>query len=193
MNDGREFRRDISLDLHVFEEHWNSSNKTLKSTHPYYEDTVEILDDLKSKASVALNKYNLKRFSRQDVIDHIQGKSDFETVRSFIHSVMKLSKTNRQTYSDYVEKYEAVEKVISPDRELTFEDWIRGHYNYFETFYNFAKDKIKRNPAAINFTVNAVLIARLPYNKFDNERPVIHNIIREPKPMYPKIFNTLFP
>ena len=54
-----------------------------------------------------------------------------------------------------------------------------------------AKDKIKRNPAAINFTVNAVLIARLPYNKFDNERPVIHNIIREPKPMYPKIFNTL--
>lgn len=180
VNDGREFRRDISLDLHVFEEHWNSSSKTLKSTHPYYEDTVEILDDLKSKASVALNKYNLKRFSRQDVIDHIQGKSDFETVRSFIHSVMKLSKTNVQTYNDYVEKYDAVEKVISPDRELTFEDWIRGHYNYFETFYNFAKDKIKKgdwSPVTYKSRISAV--KRLL--TYAHDKRVIHEAIPFPK------------
>jgi hypothetical protein len=180
VNDGREFRKDISLDLHVYEEHWNSSNKTLKSTHPYYEDTVEILDDLKNKASVALNKYNLKRFSRQDVIDHMQGKSDFETVRSFMHSVMKLSKTNRQTYKDYEEKYDAVEKVISPNRELTFEDWIRGYYNYFETFYNFAKDKIKNgdwSPVTYKSRVSAV--KRLL--TYAHDKRVIHETIPFPK------------
>jgi len=180
VNDGREFRRDISLDLHVFEEHWNSSSKTLKSTHPYYEDTVEILDDLKSKASVALNKYNLKRFSRQDVIDHIQGKSDFETVRSFIHSVVKLSKTNVQTYNDYVEKYDAVEKVISPDRELTFEDWIRGHYNYFETFYNFAKDKIKKGDwSPVTYKSRVYAVKRLL--TYAHDKRVIHEAIPFPK------------
>lgn len=180
VNDGREFRKDISLDLHVFEEHWNSSSKTLKSTHPYYEDTVEILDDLKSKASVALNKYNLKRFSRQDVIDHIQGKSDFETVRSFMHSVMKLSKTNRQTYNDYVEKYDAVEKVISPDRELTFEDWIRGHYNYFETFYNFAKDKIKKGDwSPVTYKTRVTAVKRLL--NYAHDKRVIHSAIPFPK------------
>ena len=179
VNDGREFRKDISFDLHVFEEHWNSSNKTLKSTHPYYEDTVEILDDLKSKASVALNKYNLKRFSRQDVIDHIQGKSDFESVSSFMHSVMKLSKTNRQTFSDYVEKYESVEGVISPDRELTFEDWIRGHYNYFETFYNFAKAKIKEGVwSPVTYKTRVTAVKRI-LNYAKNKR-VIHEAIPFP-------------
>jgi hypothetical protein len=93
---------------------------------------------------------------------------------------MKLSKTNRQTYKDYEEKYDAVEKVISPNRELTFEDWIRGYYNYFETFYNFAKDKIKNgdwSPVTYKSRVSAV--KRLL--TYAHDKRVIHETIPFPK------------
>ena len=142
INDGKDYRKEISMPLYVDKQHWIQKNKSLKETHQNYEDTTELLNKLKSKCQYALDKFNLKRFTRQQVIDHIQGKSNFKDIISFINSVIK---ENRKpvTYEDYREKYLAFEGVVSPDKSLTFEDFIVGSYDFFESYFKYGKQKVQ--------------------------------------------------
>lgn len=180
INDGKDYRKEISMPLYVDKQHWIQKNKSLKETHQNYEDTTELLNKLKSKCQYALDKFNLKRFTRQQVIDHIQGKSNFKDIISFINSVIK---ENRKpvTYEDYREKYLAFEGVVSPDNSLTFEDFIVGSYDFFESYFKYGKQKVQVEGKWTKTTYSTRITAVQRLLDYAKDKRVISERIEIPK------------
>ena len=141
--DGRDYQKKIWTKLGINSEYWDSKKETIKKGHLNYEDTLAILNKWKTKASYAEKKYTLDRFTRQQVVDHILGKSDFDSILTFIDTVIKETKSN-QAYLDYREKYKSFQKVVKPSAELTFDDFLKGSYNLFEKFYLHGKNKVQK-------------------------------------------------
>ena len=177
--DGRDYQKKIWTKLGINSEYWDSKKETIKKGHLNYEDTLAILNKWKTKASYAEKKYTLDRFTRQQVVDHILGKSDFDSI-TFIDTVIKETKSN-QAYLDYREKYKSFQKVVKPSAELTFDDFLKGSYNLFEKFYLHGKNKVQKEYkwTPITYTSRIEAIGRiLSYAK---QKKVLHEQIDVPK------------
>ena len=178
--DGRDYQKKIWTKLGINSEYWDSKKETIKKGHLNYEDTLAILNKWKTKASYAEKKYTLDRFTRQQVVDHILGKSDFDSILTFIDTVIKETKSN-QAYLDYREKYKAFQKVVKPSAELKFDDFLKGSYNLFEKFYLHGKNKVQKEYkwTPITYTSRIEAIGRiLSYAK---QKKVLHEQIDVPK------------
>ena len=178
--DGRDYQKKIWTKLGINSEYWDSKKETIKKGHLNYEDTLAILNKWKTKASYAEKKYTLDRFTRQQVVDHILGKSDFDSILTFIDTVIKETKSN-QAYLDYREKYKSFQKVVKPSAELTFDDFLKGSYNLFEKFYLHGKNKVQKEYkwTPITYTSRIEAIGRiLSYAK---QKKVLHEQIDVPK------------
>ena len=180
VNDGREFRPEVYTNVFIDINHWDKKRQTIKPTHPEYEDTIEIISALKKRCELAQKKYTLDRFTRQQVVEHILGKSNFDSILTFIDTVIKETKSN-QAYLDYREKYKAFQKVVKPSAELKFDDFLKGSYNLFEKFYLHGKNKVQKEYkwTPITYTSRIEAIGRiLSYAK---QKKVLHEQIDVPK------------
>lgn len=178
--DGRDYQKKIWTKLGINSEYWNSKKETIKKGHPNYEDTLAILNKWKTKASYAEKKYTLDRFTRQQVVDHILGKSDFDSILTFIDTVIKETKSN-QAYLDYREKYKAFQKVVKPSAELTFDDFLKGSYNLFEKFYLHGKDKVQKEYKWTPITYTSRIEAMGRILSYAKQKKVLHEQIDVPK------------
>lgn len=178
--DGRDYQKKIWTKLGINSEYWNSKKETIKKGHLNYEDTLAILNKWKTKASYAEKKYTLDRFTRQQVVDHILGKSDFDSILTFIDTVIKETKSN-QAYLDYREKYKSFQKVVKPSAELTFDDFLKGSYNLFEKFYLHGKNKVQKEYKWTPITYTSRIEAMGRILSYAKQKKVLHEQIDVPK------------
>lgn len=178
--DGRDYQKKIWTKLGINSEYWDSKKETIKKGHLNYEDTLAILNKWKTKASYAEKKYTLDRFTRQQVVDHILGKSDFDSILTFIDTVIKETKSN-QAYLDYREKYKSFQKVVKPSAELTFDDFLKGSYNLFEKFYLHGKNKVQKEYKWTPITYTSRIEAMGRILSYAKQKKVLHEQIDVPK------------
>lgn len=178
--DGRDYQKKIWTKLGINSEYWNSKKETIKKGHLNYEDTLAILNKWKTKASYAEKKYTLDRFTRQQVVEHILGKSDFDSILTFIDTVIKETKSN-QAYLDYREKYKSFQKVVKPSAELTFDDFLKGSYNLFEKFYLHGKNKVQKEYKWTPITYTSRIEAMGRILSYAKQKKVLHEQIDVPK------------
>ena len=134
ITDGRKFRKEYKTDIWVNAKYWLASQKLVSSLHPNSEDVNRQLKALKDKIFEATNKFNTKRFNREQVINYIEGKSDYSSLKSYVETVLKDVKSN-QTYVNYRGNLNAVETAIG--RKLTFELLHQCYFRRNNWFFYF--------------------------------------------------------
>jgi len=177
ITDGRKFRKEYKTDIWVNAKYWLASQKLVSSLHPNSEDVNRQLKALKDKIFEATNKFNTKRFNREQVINYIEGKSDYSSLKSYVETVLKDVKSN-QTYVNYRGNLNAVETAIG--RKLTFELLHQESYQMFEKFYNISKQRIKEG----TFSAKSYNSYRKTISSICNhakEYKAIHESIEVPK------------
>ena len=166
INDGK-WSKYFPTDIKANPKYWLKS-KEVSEKHPYFEDINIRLQDLKNKIHYAINKFQNKRFTRQQVINYMAGKSDYSTVLSYVDTVM------REKKSDQNHKYlrscvRSFENVLG--YTLTFEDLMANSEDIFETYNITWKKRIKSGKAkatSYNTYVKGMgIICKYAYRKKD--------------------------
>lgn len=119
-----QIRKRIYSKLEVSPKQFDLKNFRAKSSHPNYEIINSRLDELKGLLSVSQTKYDAGQYSIEQVLIHLKGEADIESVDSYIETFIKSQKTKKTTYTDYKYTLSAFKKHLgySKDRRVTFNE-----------------------------------------------------------------------
>ena len=99
------------------------------------------------KIHTALNRFETRQFTYNQVISYLKGEIDYGSVDKYIDSVIKESRTS-YTYNDYKSILGAFKKHLGYDTEYTKDEHGNKTPNYEVTFNEFSSyetlDKFKR-------------------------------------------------
>ena len=126
--DGRNQDFHLTTNYKVFKEHFDVKEFRCKETHPEYLQMNKELDNLLVLKRDATDKYDAKKLTLQQLKRHMQGKSDYESIDGYLHSVFKEAKTNT-TFTDYRNKISAVKSIMGIKKELMFDEITVDFYD----------------------------------------------------------------
>ncbi len=155
INDGK-FRKDYSTNIKIDPKYWSKKHKEVSELHPHFEDINRQLQELKNKIFEAENKFKNKRFTRQQVINYMEGKADFSSLIAYCDTVLKDKKSD-QNYRYFRNSIRAIESQIG--YPLTFEELLANGQEIFEDYYNSSKKRVKEktlSPSSYNSYIKAI-------------------------------------
>ena len=139
INDGK-FRKFYATKIKVNPKYWLKKHVEVSELHPAFQDVNKLLQDLKSKKFEAEQKFKDGRFTRQQVINFMSGKSDYSGLMAYNETVLKDKKSD-QNYVYLRSCIRSFESTLGI--EVTFEELIANGYNLFEDYFNACKKRIK--------------------------------------------------
>lgn len=137
----------INTGIKVLTKDVDTRNWRVKKSNPNQLELNKALEDAREKIHTALNRFETKQFTYNQVVSYLKGEIDYGSVDKYIDSVIKESRTS-YTYNDYKSILGAFKKHLGYDTEYTKDEHGNKTPNYEVTFNEFSSyeilDKFKR-------------------------------------------------
>lgn len=174
-----QIRKKIYTGLEVSAKQFDIKNFRAKSKHSNYQIINNRVDELKALQSVSQTKFDAGQYTTEQVILHLKGEADVESVDSYIETFVKQQKVKKTTYTDYKYTLNAFKKHLGWDRKrpITFNEFT--NYSLLMTWRNNAISNGVRTTS-----INSYLkkIKAISLDAFDNqvifERPYFNKRLR---------------
>lgn len=157
----RENRNYINTGIKAPKKDIDVRNWRVKKSNPNQLELNKALEDAREKIHTALNRFETKQFTYNQVVSYLKGEIDYGSVDKYIDSVIKESRTS-YTYNDYKSILGAFKKHLGYDTEYTKDEHGNKTPNYEVTFNEFSSyeilDKFKRkalNNGIAGTTINS--------------------------------------
>ena len=142
----------------------DSRNWRVKKSNPNQLELNKALEDAREKIHTALNRFETKQFTYNQVVSYLKGEIDYGSVDKYIDSVIKESRTS-YTYNDYRAILNAFKKHlnISKEQQVTFTE-----FSSYEVLDRFKRSAINNGIAGttINSYFNKIrAVLNDAYNK----------------------------
>lgn len=160
-----QIRKRIYPNLEVNLKQFDVKNFRAKSTHPNYSIINKRIEELRSFQSVAQTKFDAGQYNTEQVILHLKGETDVESVDSYLDTFVKKQKAKNTTYLDYKATLGAFRKHMGYDknRPVTFNELT--NYSTLVEFRNNALKKVK----ATSFNSYLKKIKAICNDAYDNQ------------------------
>jgi len=160
----RENRNYINTGIKAPKKDIDSRNWRVKKSNPNQLELNKALEDAREKIHTALNRFETKQFTYNQVISYLKGEIDYGSVDKYIDSVIKESRTS-YTYNDYRAILNAFKKHLSipKDQQVTFTE-----FSSYEVLDRFKRSAINNGIAGttINSYFNKIrAVLNDAYNK----------------------------
>lgn len=140
-----QIRKRVYTGIGVSVKQFDVKNFRAKSKHPNQQIINVKIDELRSIKSLCETKFEAGHYTIEQVINHLSGKADVESVDSYIETIVKEQKKN-VTYKDYQSTLRAFKKHLGIDRPVTFNEFT--NYSLLLKFKNNALKTLR--PTSIN-------------------------------------------
>lgn len=140
-----QIRKRVYTGIGVSIKQFDVKNFRAKSKHPNQQIINVKIDELRSIKSLCETKFEAGHYTIEQVINHLSGKADVESVDSYIETIVKEQKKN-VTYKDYQSTLRAFKKHLGIDRPVTFNEFT--NYSLLLKFKNNALKTLR--PTSIN-------------------------------------------
>ena len=160
----RENRNYINTGIKAPKKDIDSRNWRVKKSNPNQLELNKALEDAREKIHTALNRFETKQFTYNQVISYLKGEIDYGSVDKYIDSVIKESRTS-YTYNDYKSILGAFKKHLNIplDQQVTFTE-----FSSYEVLDRFKRSAINNGIAGttINSYFNKIrAVLNDAYNK----------------------------
>jgi hypothetical protein len=120
----RENRNYINTGIKAPKKDIDVRNWRVKKSNPNQLELNKALEDAREKIHTALNRFETKQFTYNQVISYLKGEIDYGSVDKYIDSVIKESRTS-YTYNDYRAILNAFKKHLNipKDHQVTFTEF----------------------------------------------------------------------
>ncbi len=138
-----QIRKRIYPNLEVNLKQFDVKNFRAKSTHPNQSIINKRVEELRSFQSVAQTKFDAGQYNIEQVLLHLKGEADVESVDSYLDTFLKKQKAKNTTYLDYKATLGAFKKNMGWDKNrlITFNDLT--NYSTLVEFRNKALNNVK--------------------------------------------------
>ena len=118
-------RKRVYPNLEVSIKQFDLKNFRAKSSHSNYQIINNRIDELKALQSVSQTKFDAGQYNTEQVLLHLKGEADIESVDSYIETFIKNQKAKKTTYTDYKYTLSAFKKHLGwgKDRTVTFNEF----------------------------------------------------------------------
>lgn len=167
-----QIRKRLYVGLDIFSKQFDVKNFRVKSTHSNYEIINKRLDELKSLQSVSQTKFDAGQYASEQVILHLKGEADVESVDSYIETFIKSQKAKTTTYTDYKYTLSAFKKHLGWDKDRTVKFSELMSYSILLSFKNNALESGVRGTSVNSYFKKLKAISNDAYdNQVLFERP----------------------
>ena len=154
----------INTGIKVLTKDVDTRNWRIKKSNPNQLELNKALEDAREKIHTALNRFETKQFTYNQVVSYLKGEIDYGSVDKYINSVIKESRTS-YTYNDYKSILGAFKKHLNipTDQEVTFTE-----FSSYEVLDRFKRSAINNGIAGttINSYFNKIrAVLNDAYNK----------------------------
>jgi hypothetical protein len=134
-----QMRKKIYVGLDVSIKQFDLKNFRAKSRHANFQIINKRLDELRVLMSTSQTKFEASQYTVEQVILHLKGEADAESVDSYIETFVKSQKSKKTTYTDYKYTLSAFKKHIgyNKERPITFNEF--SNYSLLLKFKNNAQ------------------------------------------------------
>jgi hypothetical protein len=145
----RENRNYINTGIKAPKKDIDSRNWRVKKSNPNQLELNKALEDAREKIHTALNRFETKQFTYNQVISYLKGEIDYGSVDRYIDSVIKESRTS-YTYNDYRAILNAFKKHLNipKEQQVTFTE-----FSSYEVLDRFKRSAINNGIAGT--TINS--------------------------------------
>lgn len=160
-----QIRKRIYPNLEVNLKQFDVKNFRAKSTHPNYSIINKRIEELRSFQSVAQTKFDAGQYNTEQVILHLKGETDVESVDSYLDTFVKKQKAKNTTYLDYKATLGAFRKHMGWDknRPIAFNDLTN-----YSTLVEFRTNCLKKVKAT-SFNSYLKKIKAICNDAYDNQ------------------------
>ena len=160
----RENRNYINTGIKAPKKDIDVRNWRVKKSNPNQSELNKALEDAREKIHTALNRFETKQFTYNQVISYLKGEIDYGSVDKYIDSVIKESRTS-YTYNDYRAILNAFKKHLNipKEQQVTFTE-----FSSYEVLDRFKRSAINNGIAGttINSYFNKIrAVLNDAYNK----------------------------
>ena len=157
-------RHRINTGIKVLTKDVDSRNWRVKKSNPNQLELNKALEDAREKIHTALNRFETKQFTYNQVVSYLKGEIDYGSVDKYIDSVIKESRTS-YTYNDYRAILNAFKKHLNipKEQQVTFTE-----FSSYEVLDRFKRSAINNGIAGttINSYFNKIrAVLNDAYNK----------------------------
>lgn len=161
---GRKQRKFVNSGIKVAKKDFDARNIRVKKSNPNQLELNQALVDARDKIHTALNRFETRQFTLNQVVSYLKGEIDYGSVDKYIDSVIKESRTS-YTYNDYKSILGAFKKHLNipKDQEVTFTE-----FSSYEVLDRFKRNAINNGIAGttINSYFNKIrAVLNDAYNK----------------------------
>jgi hypothetical protein len=161
---GNKNRKFVSTGIKIKTKDVAITNWRVKKSNPNQQELNKALESARKKIHTALNRFETKQFTYNQVVSFLKGEIDYGSVDKYINSVIKESRTS-YTYNDYKAVLNAFKKHldISREQEITFSE-----FSSYETLDRFKRKALNKGIATstINSYFNKIrAVLNDAYNK----------------------------
>ena len=161
---GSKQRKFVSTGIKAPKKDIDSKNWRVKKSNPNQLELNKALEDAREKIHTALNRFETKQFTYNQVVSYLKGEIDYGSVDKYIDSVIKESRTS-YTYNDYKSILGAFKKHLNIplDQQVTFTE-----FSSYEVLDRFKRSAINNGIAGttINSYFNKIrAVLNDAYNK----------------------------
>jgi len=159
-------RKRVYPNLEVSIKQFDLKNFRAKSSHSNYQIINNRIDELKALQSVSQTKFDAGQYNTEQVLLHLKGEADIESVDSYIETFIKNQKAKKTTYTDYKYTLSAFKKHLGwgKDRTVTFNEFT--NYSLLVNFKNNALESGVRETSVNSYFKK---IKAISYDAYDNQ------------------------
>jgi len=182
-----QIRKKVYVGLDVSAKQFDLKNFRAKSRHANHEIINERLKQLKEIKTTCETKYDAGLYTISQVVNHLSGKSNINSVDDYIKQVLQESKT-RPTYLSYAYTLSAFKKHLgfSKERPVSFNEF--SSYPLLDKFKREAiKSGASNNSINSYFTKIRAILNDAYLNQYTFEKFTLNKSLRMPKPYNDKI------
>ena len=161
-----QIRKKIYTGLEVSAKQFDIKNFRAKSKHSNYQIINNRVDELKALQSVSQTKFDAGQYTTEQVVLHLKGEADAESVDSYIETFIKNQKTKITTYRDYKYTLKAFKKHLgwSKDRPVTFNEFMN-----YSLLLNWKNNAINNGVRATSINSYLKKIKAITFDAYDNQ------------------------
>lgn len=178
-----QIRKKVYVGLEVSAKQFDLKNFRAKPRHDNQSIINEKLKQLKEIKLTCETKFDAGQYTIQQVVSHLSGKSNIESVDDYIEQEIKVSRSHT-TYNDYKNILNCFKKHLGFPKERSVS------FNEFSNFTMLTKFKREMvNSGLSNNTINSyftkirVVLNDAYLNQFIFEKFTLHKSLKMPKPI----------
>jgi len=176
-----QIRKKVYVGLEVSAKQFDLKNFRAKPRHPNQQVINQAISKFKENKRTCETKYEAGTYTIQQVINHLSGGSNIDSVDDYIDNIIKESKSFT-TYQDYSNTLKAFKKHLDIDRPVSFNEL--SNYTLLSKFKRSMVSK-GLSPNTINsyFTKIRVVLNDAYLNQYIFEKFTLHKSLRVAKPI----------